>query len=273
MIEMLDYPFIRTALLGTTAVGAVCAFLGVYVVLRRIVFVGATLAQISSAGIALGILTGWSPNALSLTFTFGAVLFFAHPSFGRRWPQDTVLGVLFTVSGAAAILLVAHTARGNEEVVHLLQGNLLALTAGEAWRMAALFGGVLVVHLALLKEFLYLSFDPRMAATQGYRAGAWNLLFYALLGLAIALAIRAVGVLLMFAFLVIPAAIGLVLARRLAGVFAVAIAAAAVAVFGGIWLSFEYDYPSGPMVVAALGGLLAVAGVARTALRSVGVGA
>lgn len=270
MIEMLDYGFIRTALVGTVAVGGVCAFLGVYVVLRRVVFVGATLAQISSAGIALGILTGWNTNALSLALTFAAVLFFAHPSFGRRWPQDTVLGVLFTVSGAAAILLVAHSARGNEEVVHLLQGNLLALTAGEAWRLAAVFGGILLVHLALAKEFLYLSFDPRMAATQGYRAGAWNLLFYATLGLAIAMAIKSVGVLLMFAFLVIPAAVGLIVARGLAGTFAVAVAAAVASSFGGVWLSYAYDYPSGPMIVATLGGLLAVAGLGRIAARAVG---
>ena len=112
MTEMLEYDFIRTALLGTTAIGIVCAYLGVYVVLRRIVFVGATLAQISSAGIALGILTGWSPNAWSVGLTFLGVLFFAHTSFGQRWPQDATLGVLFTVSGAAAVLLVAHTARG-----------------------------------------------------------------------------------------------------------------------------------------------------------------
>ena len=121
MTAMLEYDFIRTALLGTTAIGIVCAYLGVYVVLRRIVFVGATMAQISSAGIAIGILTGWSPNAWSVGLTFLAVLFFGHPSFGKRWPQDATLGVLFTVSGAAAVLLVAHTARGNEEVVHLVQ--------------------------------------------------------------------------------------------------------------------------------------------------------
>lgn len=267
MIEMLGYSFIRTALAGTLAIGVVCAFLGVYVVTRRIVFAGATLAQISSAGIALGVWSGWSPNAFSLAFTFLAVLFFAHPSFGRRWPQDTVLGVLFTVSGAVAVLLVAHTARGNEEVLHLLQGNLLAIDSATAWRSAIVFGGILAVHLAFYKEFLYLSFDPGMAATQGYRAGFWNLAFYGLLGLAIALAIKAIGVLLMFAFLVIPAALGLILVSRMGGVFAIATASAALAVFLGIWLSYRFDYPSGPMIVAVMGGLLALAGIARTAFR------
>lgn len=267
MIEMLQYAFIRTALIGTIAIGVTCAYLGVYVVLRRIVFVGATLAQISSAGIALGILTGWSPNALSLAFTFLAVLFFAHPAFGRHWPQDTVLGVLFTVSGAAAILLVAHTARGNEEVVHLLQGNLLALTSTQARVLAIGFGALLLAHLAFFKEFLYLSFDPAMAATQGYRAGWWNLGFYALLGLAIALAIKSVGVLLMFAFLVIPAAIGLAVTRRLAVVFAVAMGSAAIAVFLGIWLSYRYDFPSAPMIVAVMGGLLIAGALGRLAIR------
>jgi len=268
MIEMLQYDFIRTALLGTTAIGIVCAYLGVYVVLRRIVFVGATLAQISSAGIALGILTGWSPNAWSLALSFLAVLFFSHPSFGKRWPQDATLGVLFTVTGAAAVLLVAHTARGNEEVVHLVQGNLLAMTASEARWLSATFAGILAVHVALFKEFLYLSFDPVMAATQGYRAGRWDLAFYLLLGVGIALAIKAIGILLMFAFLVIPASLGLVLTRRLGGVIAAAMVSAALAVFLGIWLSYRYDFPSAPMIIAVMGGLLAVAAVWRRLARS-----
>jgi ABC-type Mn2+/Zn2+ transport system permease subunit len=264
---MLEYGFIRTALAGTAVIGAVCAYLGVYVVLRRIVFVGATLAQISSAGIALGILTGWNPNLVSLAFTFAAVLFFGHPSFGRRWPQDAILGVAFTVSGAVAVLLVAHTATGNEEVVHLVQGNLLAMTSDEARWLAVVFIIVFVVHLLFYKEFLYLSFDPQMAETQGYRPGRWSFAFYALLGLAIALAIKAIGILLMFAFLVIPAIVGLTVARRLAAAFAVAMASAAVAVFLGIWLSYEYDFPSGPMIVAALGGLLVAVWIARLVAR------
>src|SRR5687768_11568063 len=268
MTDMLQYGFIRTALLGTTAIGIVCAYLGVYVVLRRIVFVGATMAQISSAGIALGILTGWSPNAWSVGLTFLAVLFFAHPSFGKRWPQDAMLGVLFTVSGAAAVLLVAHTARGNEEVVHLVQGNLLAMTANEARWLAVAFAGILAVHLAFFKEFLYLSFDATMASTQGYRAGRWNLAFYVLLGVAIALAIKAIGILLMFAFLVIPASLGLVLTRRLGGAMGVAMASAAVAVFLGIWLSYRYDFPSAPMIIAALGGLLVIGAVGRSLARA-----
>lgn len=266
MIEMLQYGFIRTALWGTLVIGAVCAYLGVYVVLRRIVFVGATLAQVSSAGIALGILSGWSPNLISLAFTFAAVLYFAHPSFGRRWPQDATLGVAFTVSGAAAVLLVAHTATGNEEVVHLVQGNLLAMTAREARVLAVVFAAILATHLALYKEFLYLSFDPQMAETQGYRPGRWNLGFYAILGLAIALAIKAIGILLMFAFLVIPAVLGLALARRVAIVFIVAMVSAAVAVFLGIWLSYAFDFPSGPMIVAVLGGFLALGGAVRWAI-------
>ena len=244
------------------------AFLGVYVVLRRIVFVGATMAQVSSAGIALGILTGWSPNAWSVGLTFLAVLFFAHPSFGRRWPQDATLGVLFTVSGAAAVLLVAHTARGNEEVVHLVQGNLLAMTAAEARWLALAFAAILAIHLVFFEDFLYMSFDPTMASTQGYRAGRWNLAFYLLLGMGIALAIKAIGILLMFAFLVIPASLGLIATRRLGSAIGVAMMSAAAAVFLGIWLSFRYDFPSAPMIIAVQGGLLVLGAAGRALLGS-----
>lgn len=259
MIEMLEYGFIRTALGGTLAIGAVCAFLGVYVVLRRIVFVGATLAQISSAGIALGILTGWSPNLLSLAFTFVAVLLLAHPRFGARLPRDASLGIAFTVSGAVAVLFVAHTAAGNEEVVHLVQGNLLAMTPAEARRLAIVFGTILLIHVALFKEFMYVSFDPQMAVTQGYGANRWDLSFYLLLGLAIALAIKAIGILLMFAFLVVPASVGLMVARGIKGTFGVAVTVSALAVFVGVYFSYRFDYPSAPMIVAVLGGLLLMA--------------
>lgn len=267
MIEMLDYAFIRAALAGTLVIGVVCAYLGVYVVLRRIVFFGATLAQVSSAGIALGILTGWSPNGLSLALAFLSVVVLSHPAITQRWSQNAVLGVAFTVSGAVAVLLVAHTARGNEEVVHLVQGNLLAMSGGEALRLGVVFTGILLVHLALFKEFLYLSFDPAMAQTQGYEAGRWNLAFYLLLGLAIALAIKAIGILLMFAFLVIPAALGLVVARGLRGTFAVAIASTAIAVYVGIGLSYQFDFPSGPMIVAVLGALLSAGAMYRLVFR------
>ena len=103
-----------------------------------------------------------------------------------------------------------------------------------------------------------MSFDPTMAATQGYRAGRWNLAFYLLLGVAIALAIKAIGILLMFAFLVIPASLGLVSTRRLGAAIGVAMVSAAVAVFLGIWFSYRYDFPSAPMIIAVQGGLLVV---------------
>lgn len=267
MIEMLQYPFIRTALAGTLAIGAVCAYLGVYVVLRRIVFVGAALAQISAAGIALGILTGFSPNTLSLAFTFLAVLVLPRTTAGSRLPRDASLGVAFTVAGAAAVLFVAHTATGNEEVAHLVQGNLLALSASEARNLALAFGAILVVHLAFFKELLYVSFDPSMAATQGYRARLWNLVFYLLLGLAIALAIKAVGILLMFAFLVVPATLGLMAGGGIRSTFAVAVAASLGAVFLGIYFSYRWDFPSAPMIVAVLGGLLALGGLIRVTAR------
>ena len=89
-----------------------------------------------------------------------------------------------------------------------------------------------------------------------------------LLGVAVALAIKAIGILLMFAFLVIPASLGLVLTRRLGGVFLVAMASAAVAVYLGIGLSYRYDFPSAPMIIAALGGILAVAAAGKALAKA-----
>ena len=148
-----------------------------------------------------------------------------------------------------------------------MQGNLLAMTAAEARWLTLVFAGILAVHVALFKEFLYLSFDPVMATTQGYRAGRWSLAFYLLLGGAIALAIKAIGILLMFAFLVIPATLGLIVTRRLGAAFALAMLSAAAAVYLGTWLSYRYDFPSAPMIIAALGGLLVIGLAGRAVVR------
>lgn len=267
----------REALYGALVIALACSVLGVYVVLRRIVFVGAALAQLSSAGIALALFIsglgvaqalGAHPVALSLVATLAGAVFFGIGGAGRgRVPPDATIGVTYAVAAAAGILLIAKAATGEAHDI-FLQGNILGITARDTWVLLAVSIPVLLVHVVFYKEFLFVSFDRETARTLGYRVNAWNLLLYFTLGLVIAFAMQFAGVMLVFNFLVLPAVTGLLLARGMAGVFTVSILSALLAALIGFTLSVPFDLPTGPAIVCVSGILaLLAAGVASLARR------
>jgi zinc transport system permease protein len=265
----------REALYGALVIALACSVLGVYVVLRRIVFVGAALAQLSSAGIALALfLSGYGamaalgahPVALALVVTLAGALFFGMEGAGRGpVPPDATIGVAYAVAAAAGILLVAKAATGEAHDI-FLQGNILSITRNDTWVLLGVSVPVLLVHLLFYKEFLFVSFDRETARTLGYRVGGWNLLLYLTLGLVIAFAMQFAGVMLVFNFLVLPAVTGLLLARGMAGVFAWSIASAVLAAVVGFTLSVPYDLPTGPAIIC-VSGLLALLAWGVRALR------
>ncbi|MEX2152748.1 MAG: metal ABC transporter permease [Gemmatimonadaceae bacterium] len=258
----------RDALFGALLIALACSVLGVYVVLRRIVFVGAALAQLSSAGIALGMfLNGLGiggelthhPVAMALIVTIAGAMFFGIGGGGRAGvPPDAVIGVTYAVAAAAGILLIAKAKSGEVHDI-FLQGNILGITRLDTLILLAVAVPVLLVHVIFYKEFLFVSFDRETARTLGYNVRFWNLLLYFTLGVVIAYAMQFAGVMLVFNFLVLPAVTGLLLAQSMRGIFAVAVLSALLAALFGFSLSVPFDLPSGPAIIA-VSGLLALGG-------------
>ena len=261
----------RDALYGALVIALVCSALGVYVVLRRIVFVGASLAQMSTLGIAMsfwlagvgigGVVTS-RPVILSLLATLLGVVFFATGMKRARIPPDARIGVAYVVAGALAILFIAKAAAGEAHDI-FLQGNILGITRGDWLVLLGVSIPVLLVHALFYKEFLFISFDQETARTLGYRVERWTLLLYLTIGLSIAFAMQFAGLMLVFDFLVLPAVTGLLLARKMSGVFAWAIAAGLAAAVIGFSLSVPFDLPTGPAIVAVSGLLVIVAWLLR----------
>ena len=265
----------RDALYGSLILALGCSVLGVWVVLRRIVFVGAALAELSSAGIALafwleGVGLGWGlathPLAVSLVVTVAAALAFAGGVGRQLVPPDAKIGFAYAVAGAVGILLIAKAAHGEAHDL-MLEGNILGISRNDMLVLLAVTVPVLLAHAALYKEFLFTSFDRETARTFGYRVGVWNMLLYVTLGVVIAFAMQFAGVLLVFNFLVLPAVTGLLTARTMAGTFAVAIGSALAAALAGFTLSIPFDLPTGPSIVAVSGVITLIAWIIRLALR------
>jgi zinc transport system permease protein len=261
----------RDALYGALVIALVCSALGVYVVLRRIVFVGASLAQMSTLGIAIsfwlagvgvaGIMTS-KPVILSLLATMLGVVFFATGMRRARIPADARIGVAYVVAGALAILFIAKAAVGEAHDI-FLQGNILGITRADWLVLLGVSVPVLLVHVLFYKEFLFISFDQETARTLGYRVERWTLLLYLTIGLSIAFAMQFAGLMLVFDFLVLPAVTGLLLARGMGGVFAWAIGAGLAAAVIGFSLSVPFDLPTGPAIVAVSGALVILAWLIR----------
>ncbi|MGE0438969.1 MAG: metal ABC transporter permease [Gemmatimonadales bacterium] len=261
----------REALYGAVVIGIACSVLGVYVVLRRIVFVGAALAQLSSAGIGLALFLagfGWWGTThaytigMSLVVTLLGALFFGVGGGRRYLHHEATIGVTYAVAAAAGILLVAKAVSGEAHDI-FLQGNILGTTRQDTLILLAVAVPILVLHYAFAKEFLFVSFDPETAQTLGYRVTRWNLLLYFTIGLVIAFAMQFAGVMLVFNFLVVPAVTGLLLAQTVGGVFAASIAAAVLAAVVGFVISVPFDLPTGPSIIAVSGALALLAWLVR----------
>lgn len=258
MISIFSDSFLRVALMASLIVGVVCAYLGVYVVLRRIVFVGAALAQVSSAGVGLAMLLGWNPYIASLALTLGGVAAFSIKPRDKRITQESFIGIGYALASALAVLFVAKSAQGEGHMLDMLSGDILTVTVPQVELMAGVAVAAIAIHSLLSKQFLYSAFDSDTARASGIRSVWWDLLFFLILGVTISFSIRLAGTLLTFAFLVIPAVTALLITQNLRAIFTVAITTACISTVIGLYASVRLDVPSGPAIASVSFILLAI---------------
>lgn len=242
--------FLREALYAGLLVALMCSYLGVYVVLKRIVFVGVALAELSSAGIAVGLWLGFSPIVGAMLLVVFGVTMFAVRWSPRRVPNDSTIGIVYSVAGALAILCISKSAMGETHMLKLLQGDVLTVAPQETWQMLGIFAVVALIHALFGKEFLLVSFDRDAASTMGYNAVSWDFLLYLTIGVVISFSIRATGVLMATTMLIIPAVTALLLAQRMRQVWPLTLLFGVIPVILGLHLSFLLDLPASAIIVA-----------------------
>jgi ABC-type Mn2+/Zn2+ transport system permease subunit len=276
LTDMLSPTFLlRDALIGSVLVGVVCPLVGVYFVLRRMIFLGVALPQLSAAGIACSFVAyrlvvgmhehgNVSERSLamlgSLAFTLGGILVLT--AFERRG-RETVearIGVTYAIAAALTILFLALDPHGDAEMVNLLKGDILATTRTSLKLLVSVLGTVVVVLFAFRKEFLLVSFDRDLAVVFGKRVGLWDGLLYLVIGATISLGVMTAGPLVTFGFLVVPTLTARMLTSRMLTFSLVAAALGGVAAFGGFYGAYRLDLPLGPAEVALASVLLVVVG-------------
>lgn len=245
-----DKSFLRNALAAGILVALLCGYLGLFIVLKRIVFVSVALSELSSAGIALALYFALSPLLGAIAFTLlGIALFSLRPS-PRRVPHDSYIGIIYCIAGALAILLIAKSAHGETHMLKLMQGDVLTVDPRETMQMAGVFAVMALLHALFSKEFVLVSFDRDSASTLGFRAAAWDGLLFFTIGLTIAFAIRATGVLLCTTMLILPAVAALLLTKRMRHAMLLAPLLGLLPLILGLHFSLLFDLPASAVVVA-----------------------
>jgi ABC-type Mn2+/Zn2+ transport system permease subunit len=284
LVEILRPGFLlRDALVGSVLVGAVCPLVGVYFVLRRMIFLGVALPQLSAAGIAFAFLvhrTVVGPHVHlemgertlarlgASAFTLCGILVLA--AFERRGREivEARIGVTYAIAGALTILFLAADPWGEAQMVNLLKGDLLATTEKSLAVLTGIFGAVVLVLLAFQKEFLLVSFDRDLAVVFGKAAGLWDTVLYVVCGVTISFGVMAAGPLVTFGFLVAPPLAARLVTRHMLSFSIASAALGGVASFAGFYLAYRYDLPLGPAEVAVATTALVIVGIATGARQA-----
>jgi manganese/iron transport system permease protein len=258
LLEPFSHAFMVRGLVAALMVGVVCPVLGTYIVLRGMAFFGDALAHIVLPGVVLAFLLGWPVAAGALVAGIAAALVIGRLSERGRLAEDTAIGVVF--AGAFALGVAMLSARGSYAVdlTHILFGNLLGVGVGDLWLIGALGIVVLLTVAAFYKEFMVISFDPLLASTLRLPVSWLRNLMLVLLAVVIVVSLQAVGVALVLAMLVTPAATATLLTRRLIWVMALAAVIGAGSSLAGLYLSYYLNLASGPAIVLSATALFGV---------------
>ena len=269
----MDLGLFLPPLVACLIIVAIHSYLGLHVIAREVIFVDLSLAQMAALGSAVAILAGSQPDSTSAFLyalgatTLGAVIFALTRTNERgRVPQEAIIGIVYVVASALAILVADRTPRGGEAIKDILVGSLLWVTWPTIGRLAAVYAVIGIFHWLLRRRFLTISFHPETAEAQGWNVRWWDFLFYLSFGFVITFSVPIAGVLLVFSFLVVPAAVAFQFTRRQGALAVLSWIAGVLASAAGLWLSFRYDLPTGPLIVCAFGVVLLLAYGIRRAL-------
>lgn len=265
MTEIIDwlsapfrFSFMQTALLAAVLAGLTCASIGVYVVLRRMAFIGDALSHTILPGVVVAYLNQWN-------LAGGALVAGVITALGIGWlsrrdviREDTAIGVVFTGMFAFGVLLMS-TARSFRDFTHILFGNILGVTRGDLELIAAITVAVLALLFLFHKELELTSFDPIHAEVIGLRASRLRYLLLVLLAFTVVSCVQIVGVVMTTALLITPAATASLLTTRLWRMMAIAAVVAIASGIIGLYASFYANVSSGAAIVLACTGFFAVA--------------
>jgi zinc/manganese transport system permease protein len=267
LLQFLLLPFIAGLILT-----GIHAYLGVHVVERGVIFVDLSLAQIAALGSTFAVMQGYDVHGTvtyfwSLGFTIAGAAIFALTRVHRetRIPQEAIIGIVYAVSAAGAILAMSKATGETEHLKDMLVGNILSVDSHMLIKTAVLYSLVGLFHFIFRRKFLAISVGAHSGEAESVpNVKLWDFLFYTSFGFVVTSSVAIAGVLLVFSYLIVPSVAAMLYARSIGARLAIGWTMGAIVSAIGILLSFKLDLPTGATIVCTFGIALALmAGVWR----------
>lgn len=249
IIEIFSYGFMQRAFLASFLIGLVCSLIGVFTVLKGLSFIGAGTAHAAFAGVALAFLIGIPPFPTAIVFGLATVWMSRLVQEKGRMKPDVSIGIFYTFTMALAILFIGLMKGYRPEVYGYLFGSILSVTRGDLLTILLLSGLILTLLYLFFKEFHFISFDQEMAEASGIPARGISLLLFTLIALTVVISLKAVGSILVFALLVLPAAAARQWAGNIRTMMCYSAGIGIVSSWAGVMFSYWLDIPSGATIV------------------------
>ncbi|MBI1921134.1 MAG: metal ABC transporter permease [Geobacter sp.] len=247
--EMLSFDFMRNALMGGLMVCVLCSLLSFFVVLKRLSFIGVGISHSAFGGLAIGVLLGFNPFICAGIFSVLVAWGIGITSQKGKLHEDTTIGIFFSAAMALGVALISLSREYKADLFSLLFGNILAITQADLWMVAICGVGVALFLFLFFKELLAISFDDEVARVGGLPV---DFLYYGLLtamAITVVASIKVVGIILVEALLVIPAATGFQMSKNYRWMLFFSLASGALSLFSGLILSYWLDIASGATIV------------------------
>jgi zinc transport system permease protein len=253
MFELLQYEFIRNALLAVLLASIACGIIGVYVVVKRMVFISGGIAHASFGGVGLGYFLGVNPIWGIIPFSILSALVMGLVSKRTRIPEDTAIGILWALGMSLGIVFIGLSPGYAPDLFSYLFGNILTVTSVDLIIMLILDLVIIMVVFLFYKEFLALSFDDEFATVVGVPTVKLYFLLLCLIALTIVVLMKVVGIIMIIALLTIPAAISKQYTSNLKKMIFISILLSAIFGLVGLWLSYQLNLASGATIVIVSG--------------------
>lgn len=247
--ELLQYGFVVRGLLAGLIIAVIAPVVGIFLVLRRYSLIADTLAHVSLAGVAVGLLTGISPLLTALGATLLGSFGLEQIRAAKKIPAESVMSLLLSASLAVAVVLISLSDGFSVSLFNYLFGSIATVTVTDVWLMLGLGIGMLVVMSLLFRHLVFIAFDEEAAKVSGLPVRLYNTVFILLAALAISLAIPVVGVLLISALMIIPVLAALQFQRSLLPTLLIAQLISIIGVVVGFFSSFILDLAPGGTIV------------------------
>jgi len=269
VLEVLQYEFMQNALIAGLLAAVACGIVGVYVVVKKVVFISGGIAHASFGGIGLGYLLGINPVLGAMFFAIASALGIGLVTRRTRLPEDTAIGILWAMGMALGIIFIGLAPGYAPDLFSYLFGNILTVPAFDLMIMLILDAIIIILVFLFYKEFLFLSFDEEFSTVTGVPTERLYLLLLCLVALTVVVLIRVVGIILVIALLTIPAALARQFTYDLKKMMLLAILAGGVFTFCGLWLSYLLDLASGATIILVSGTVLFISfGVSKLRKKS-----